>query len=60
MKKLLLNSIVLQTPPHMGCRSDDDPANDTYPDGCFVQDAAVILDEVSVMASMCVTCETVR
>ena len=28
------------------------PANDTYPDGCFVQDTAVILDEVFVMASM--------
>ena len=28
------------------------PANDTYPDGCFVQDTAIILDEVCVMASM--------
>jgi dimethylargininase len=28
------------------------PANDTYPDACFVQDTAIILDEVCVMASM--------
>ncbi|MBA3255682.1 MAG: hypothetical protein H0T64_03410 [Pyrinomonadaceae bacterium] len=28
------------------------PANDTYPDGCFVQDTAIILDEFCVMASM--------
>jgi dimethylargininase len=28
------------------------PVNDTYPDGCFVQDTAIILDEVCVMASM--------
>lgn len=28
------------------------PANETYPDGCFVQDTAIILDEVCVMASM--------
>lgn len=28
------------------------PASDTYPDCCFVQDTAVILDEVCVVASM--------
>ena len=28
------------------------PANDSYPDCCFVQDTAVVLDEICVVASM--------
>jgi len=38
------------------CKWDVDlmtmPGNDTYPDACFVQDTAVILDELCVIASM--------
>ena len=28
------------------------PANDSYPDSCFVQDTAVVLDEICVIASL--------